>query len=451
MTKGMTHKQVGQKSEGSKATSDVENLQPNSHGLPEVTRDNIHPMIFEDLISADNTVTLMKPSEIVVPSEYLHPEVEVMPLVASMRRTGLLVALIVAEDNELVSGAKRYQAAVILKFPFVPVRRIKLTGAERILVRIIENENRSAILPLEKIDNASRAKSIYESEHPATKRGGAPGVAGGGKQPVGELSFAKFYAPLVGCSVKTITERIRVGKALSSSIRDLIRQTKVASSLIELKLLASLPHDQQMVSIEAVLEGRFSNIKAWLDDRRKQGRAPSETSKSLAAPVVMTTESESTLDSPDHTVGVGDVPMIAGNSSRGQVDDIVSSPVAAPDAEESFHDAVSVHQARGVGAGDEKSSPEAPTPVERAGEETSEGGREPQPSSLDSLRLDIEKAKALMSNCLLRLMKIATGDSNGVLLASDAARKVAAAMDATTAYFNYVSGGRPINTLQPAP
>ena len=111
--------------------------------------------------------------------------------VVSIREIGLLhpITVLRAHDHDqtgayrLVAGHNRLKACARLGWTWIPANIVNLEPLEAEIAEIDENLIRQALDVLERADHLLRRKKAYESLWPATKQGGRPGKAGGGKHP----------------------------------------------------------------------------------------------------------------------------------------------------------------------------------------------------------------------------------------------------------------------------
>ena len=95
----------------------------------------------------------------------------------------------------------------------------------------IRDRRPSALLRAELL--AAR-KRVYETLHPSSRHGGAPGRAGGGKAPRSQRSsppvrsHAADAALRTGLSERSIRQLIQIAEGIPASLRDLIRDTPLA-------------------------------------------------------------------------------------------------------------------------------------------------------------------------------------------------------------------------------
>jgi ParB family transcriptional regulator, chromosome partitioning protein len=87
---------------------------------------------------------------------------------------------------------------------------------------------------LERAELLAARKRIYETMHPSSRRGGAPGRAGGGKSPRSEddgapvRSHAADASSCTGLSERSVRQLVQIAEGIPAPLRDLIRDTPLA-------------------------------------------------------------------------------------------------------------------------------------------------------------------------------------------------------------------------------
>jgi hypothetical protein len=94
-------------------------------------------------------------------------------------------------------------------------------------------------------EHTLEAKKIYETLHPETKQGGAPGKPGGGKAKSETVSsFAKYIAERTHRSKRAVEIDVQIAIGIAPEIRERLRDTKHASATRTLAYLAQHPDEQ---------------------------------------------------------------------------------------------------------------------------------------------------------------------------------------------------------------
>ncbi|MBW4505137.1 MAG: ParB/RepB/Spo0J family partition protein [Scytonematopsis contorta HA4267-MV1] len=127
----------------------------------------------EEFIYRDDTDTTVAPtsiplSDLVLPKSelrYFIDEEEVAKIVATGRKNGIIEPILVrpiadSEKYEVVAGAKRYRASIILELESVPVVVRSLNDEEALEIALIENFARSGLTDLEEADGILRLLAL---------------------------------------------------------------------------------------------------------------------------------------------------------------------------------------------------------------------------------------------------------------------------------------------------
>ncbi len=115
-------------------------------------------------------VTVRQLSDIKLTSEYLRTDTDVSALMKSVESVGLINPVTVNEKDELLAGARRYQAVKELGWEEIPVQVVTCDELMQELISIDENLVRSPLNPLELEKCLNRGREIYESLNPAANK-----------------------------------------------------------------------------------------------------------------------------------------------------------------------------------------------------------------------------------------------------------------------------------------
>jgi ParB-like chromosome segregation protein Spo0J len=205
----------------------------------------------------------------------LRPEV-VTELAESIRERGLLTPIIVrprtrgAPGYILVTGRHRLEEVKKLKLEAIRVEvRDGLDADAALLAEIDENLIRADLTPAERALHIGERKRLYETLHPETKHGGAPGKAGGGKKRKAKdaksASFAEQTAKATGKSKRSVS----VDATRAKKVKVL---ADVAGTSLDrgnqLDALAKLPEHQQHVLAERAKAGEKVSAEQHVNARR---------------------------------------------------------------------------------------------------------------------------------------------------------------------------------------
>jgi N6-adenosine-specific RNA methylase IME4 len=190
----------------------------------------------------------------------------IAPLAESMGAQGLIHPIAITYPNGraspfLVAGASRLEAAKRLKWETILCSVVPFTNADSVkLIEIDENLVRGDLTPAERAIHIDTRKRIYETLHPETKHGGAPGKNGGGKKAkdLKLSSFAEDTATKTGRSKPDVTRDATRAKhipQIANCIGTSLDQGE------ELDALAKLPEDQQGELITRAANGENVSAK----------------------------------------------------------------------------------------------------------------------------------------------------------------------------------------------
>lgn len=110
--------------------------------------------------------TTIKLNDIKLLSDYLRLDTDVDSLKTSISKIGLINPLTINLNNELLAGARRYQAIKELGWDEVPVHVVDRQALEQELISIDENLVRKPLTKLEFERCLNRGREIYEKLNP---------------------------------------------------------------------------------------------------------------------------------------------------------------------------------------------------------------------------------------------------------------------------------------------
>lgn len=114
--------------------------------------------------------TTVKLNEIKLISEYLRLETDVETLKTSISKIGLINPITINLNNELLAGARRFQAVKELGWDEVPVHVVDRGALEQELISIDENLVRKPLSKMEFEKCLNRGREIYESINPTANK-----------------------------------------------------------------------------------------------------------------------------------------------------------------------------------------------------------------------------------------------------------------------------------------
>ena len=115
-------------------------------------------------------ITTRKLTDIQLKSSYLRLDTDVSALMESIRSVGLLHPLTVNGSNELLAGARRFQAVRELGWDEVPVQVVEQDALVQELISIDENLVRAPLTSVELEQSLNRGREIYEQLNPTANK-----------------------------------------------------------------------------------------------------------------------------------------------------------------------------------------------------------------------------------------------------------------------------------------
>ena len=213
-------------------------------------------------------------------------------LAKSIGEVGLMNPIVVtpisdAEGEEtgmfrLIAGNHRLEAYKQMGKTEIPATIGTGSELDQRLAEIDENLCRAELTHLERAEHLAERKSLYETVHPETRNGGAPGMAGGGKnRRTTEISsFAQDTATKIRKTERCVQQAVRRANNISQEIRDAIRDVaSIADNTLELDALADMEESEQKAAVQAVLDGTARSIRDVVRQKEEAAR-PQETTPS---------------------------------------------------------------------------------------------------------------------------------------------------------------------------
>ncbi len=205
-------------------------------------------------------------------------------LAASIGEVGLLNPITVTKARGLIAGYHRLEACRSLGWKEIPAIVLTVSDLDAALAEVDENLFRTNLTVLERAEFLKRRKEIYEAKHPAAKRGGTPGKAGGGKVPRSEriASFAADTASKSAVSGRTVQQEVQIAEKLHPQVKKAIRSLPLADSKVELLRLARMAPDAQCRVARAIARGDAKGVAEAA--RKLERRAQADAIRTYTPP-----------------------------------------------------------------------------------------------------------------------------------------------------------------------
>lgn len=115
-------------------------------------------------------ITTRKLADIKRNSQYLRIQTDVATLKKSIEKIGLINPITLNQDNELLAGARRFQAVSELGWTDIPAHVVNRDALEQELISIDENLVRTPLNNLELEKCLNRGREIYETLNPTVNK-----------------------------------------------------------------------------------------------------------------------------------------------------------------------------------------------------------------------------------------------------------------------------------------
>ena len=126
--------------------------------------------ILNAIAAPELVISVRRIADLKLENEYLRTYTDVTALKKSMESIGLIHPVTINQDDELLAGARRLQAAQELGWEEIPVHVVEQDGLIQELILIDENLVRQSLTSLELETCLNRGREIYEQLHPTRNK-----------------------------------------------------------------------------------------------------------------------------------------------------------------------------------------------------------------------------------------------------------------------------------------
>lgn len=121
-------------------------------------------------VAPELEVSVRRIADLKLDNEYLRTDTDVTSLKKSIESIGLIHPVTINQDDELLAGARRVQAAKELGWDEIPVHVVDRDALVQELISIDENLVRTPLTALELETCLNRGREIYEELHPEANK-----------------------------------------------------------------------------------------------------------------------------------------------------------------------------------------------------------------------------------------------------------------------------------------
>ena len=191
-------------------------------------------------------------------------------LAKSIAELGLLNPITIDQENTLIAGRHRLEAAKLLGWTEIECTVTDLQGLQAELAEIDENFVRKNLSIIDFGNLLLRRKEIYETLHPETKAGTAQAI--GMNKAVGNnvaekfsatsKSFVDDTAEKLGVTPRTVRNQLQTAKNLTPSAKEIIRGADTSIKKKDALKLSRLEPEQQEDAATQLVAGEMRDITA---------------------------------------------------------------------------------------------------------------------------------------------------------------------------------------------
>ena len=190
----------------------------------------------------------MKISEIKInPGRRDTQQRNVEELARSIAAVGLMNPITVTQDNTLIAGLHRLEAAKLLGWTEIECTVSDADGLQAELAEIDENFVRAGLSHRELGDLLLRRKELHEAIHPETRQGMRNGQTAKNENfsLLQTKSFAQDTADKLGVSKRTVEQLVQTARDLTPEAKKIIRDADDKITRSDALKISRLPPDQQ--------------------------------------------------------------------------------------------------------------------------------------------------------------------------------------------------------------
>ncbi len=168
-------------------------------------------------------------------------------LVKSIQAVGLMNPITVTQDNTLIAGLHRLEAAKLLGWTEIECTISDAEGIQAELAEIDENIVRARLSRHELGEQLLRRKELYEALHPETRQGMRNGQTSKNENfsLLGTKPFSQDTADKLGVSKRTVEQLVQTARDLTPEAKKIIRDADNKITKGDALKISRLPPDQQ--------------------------------------------------------------------------------------------------------------------------------------------------------------------------------------------------------------
>ena len=193
-------------------------------------------------------------------------------LARSITAVGLMNPVTLDQNNTLVAGLHRLEAAKLLGWTEIECTTIGIS-VQAELAEIDENIVRTKLNRQELCEQLLRRKEIYETLHPETRHGMRNGqtAKNANLATLETKSFAEDTAEKTGMSKRAVSRLLQIANNLTGDARRIVEAHNMTQDTA-LKL-SRLQHDEQVEAASMLAAGTMESVEQYQEYQRERRKA----------------------------------------------------------------------------------------------------------------------------------------------------------------------------------
>ena len=194
-------------------------------------------------------------------------------LARSITAVGLMNPVTLDQNNTLVAGLHRLEAAKLLGWTEIECTTIGMDSVQAELAEIDENIVRTRLNRQELCEQLLRRKEIYETLHPETRHGMRNGqtAKNANLATLETKSFAEDTAEKTGMSKRAVSRLLQIANNLTRDARRIVEAHSMTQDTA-LKL-SRLHYDEQVEAATMLAEGTMQSVEQYQEYQRERRKA----------------------------------------------------------------------------------------------------------------------------------------------------------------------------------
>ena len=194
-------------------------------------------------------------------------------LARSITAVGLMNPVTLDQNNTLVAGLHRLEAAKLLGWTEIECTTIEMDSVQAELAEIDENIVRTKLNRQELCEQLLRRKEIYETLHPETRHGMRNGqtAKNANLATLETKSFAEDTAEKTGMSKRAVSRLLQIANNLTGDARRIVEAHNMTQDTA-LKL-SRLQHDEQVEAASMLAAGTMESVEQYQEYQRERRKA----------------------------------------------------------------------------------------------------------------------------------------------------------------------------------